>query len=279
MLRKLIFTLLIVPIFSFAQNDSIDTSTITNENIEDIIVPLFLDIPEIHGGFRDMTPGKFIDTIPLSIENIKGGWRRVVSSGYYTPNGDATWEPNEVHGSIYFSENKVYYMTYPIRMHSYADYSIDNFDSVRVFNQKVLPDNLEQFSENPTLFTKDSLTTLFFDGEYYARQQMDHNIVLDLEQKTIRPEALIGNWDKTDTLSCCYGTTWWQIYPWDMPEELHISKTWANKIYKKQKIYMEIDGEFKPFFIAVLGEYEMEIEAGSWFKGEADRVVYHKRWE
>ena len=107
---------------------------------------------------------------------------------------------------------------------------------------------------------------------------MEHEIVLELEQKTIRPEVLVGDWIKTDTLTCCYGTTWWQEYPWDMPEELHISKTWANKIYKKQKIYIEIDGEFRPFFIQVLGEYEMEIEAGSWFKGKADRVVYRKRW-
>lgn len=276
------FTILIILLFAlntFAQEDTINTNSAIEEVTAEPAVTIDFSIFEMHNAYRDMTPGKSIDEFPLDMQNIKGGWRRIVSSGYYTPNGDATWEPNEVRGSIYFSESKVYYMSYPIRMHTYADYKIDDQNNMRIFNQKVLPDSLDWFRKDPGIYTKDSLSILYFDGQYYMREQMEHDIVLELEQRIIQPEALIGNWVKTDTLSCCYGTTYWQEYPWDMPEDLHISKTWANKIYKKQKIYIQIENEFKPFYIAELGDYTMEIEAGSWFIGKADRVVYHRRWD
>ena len=64
-----------------------------------------------------------------------------------------------------------------------------------------------------------------------------------------------------------------------MTKELQITKNWDNNIYKNQTNQQTVDGEFKPFFIAVLVEYEIEIEARGWFKGKADRVVYRRRWE
>lgn len=268
--------LLAALLFSSTASCQEDTTAFIAPTIEPIIS---LDFPGMHGGYKDLTPGRYVDSIPFEKENILGGWYRVVSSGYYTPNGDAMWEPNEVHGSIYFSENKVYYMTYPIRMHSYADYHVDESDQIILSNQEVLPDSLGWFGESSNLFTKDSLSILYFDGHYYRREEMDSEIVLELEQKTMRPEGIAGKWVKTDTLSCCYGETWWQEYPWDMPENLNISMKRANVIVKDQMIHFTINGVQRSFFIAVLGEYEMELEAGSWFKGEADRVVYHRRWD
>ncbi|MFT4601769.1 MAG: hypothetical protein ACI857_001952 [Arenicella sp.] len=292
MLRLSFFILLFSPFTSSAQTDSTKTDSLSSNlssldstiNIDINAWPFALDttinlfeLMPMHGGYRDMTPGRVIDSFPFKKEHIMGGWIRAVSSGYYTPNGDAMYEANKVHGSIYISNSKIYYLTYPHRMHSYADYEIEGSE-MKMSNEVVLPDALDGFGEESRVFTKDSLSYLYFDGEYYYKQKMDSNIVFNLEKITLSPDFLVGKWERMDTLWCCYGEMWVQEYPWVMPKFLNISRDWAKKIRKRQKMYFTIDGEYRSFFIAWIGDGdELELEAGNWFKGKADRVVYHAR--